>query len=80
MKLNKKVLKQWESTANSLRESGAKVEINRKQSYVAVSIQRYSGENNTDFFFQGDEAWELIDQCPENISEEDYILNLATGW
>lgn len=80
MKLTKKVLKHWLEVAESEKKSGAKVEINYNLPYVAITRQRYAGEPDEEFFFQGEEADTLISECPDNISVEDYLLNISGGW
>lgn len=55
--------------------AGSTIEINYKIPYVAINFN-----DGTEYFFQGDEASELIDSIPDNINEEVYILAIAQDW
>ena len=56
-------------------EKGANVELNRRIPTVAVTM-----ESGQQFFFQGEEAAELLGEVPENVEAESWLLWLATGW
>lgn len=45
-----------------------------KAPYVAITIGK------DEWFFQGEEAAELIGSIPEDINEEDFLVWLASGW
>lgn len=73
--LSDNILKDYEYRANAEREAGGSVEINYHLPYVAVTLS-----DGSEFFFQGEEASDLLDEVPENIDDEDYILIRAQGW
>ena len=65
----------FEKQAESERKRGGRVLINHVMPYVSVTL------SNTDsFFFQGKEAFDLIDETPVNMRTEDFILAMAIGW
>lgn len=67
---------QIEGTAEVCREEGWDVEIDHGLPTVAIKNQ----DGETEWFFQGHEAQELLDNVPEDVSEEDYILWSSQGW
>jgi hypothetical protein len=69
------LIKQIEETARHCRGEGQTVEINHGLPYVAVE----RGEDDT-YFFQGEEASDLLDDIPDWINEEDFILWSSQGW
>jgi len=69
------LIKEIEGTADYARAQGDTIEINYRLPYVAVDlVGGYS------YFFQGEEASDLLDECPDYVNEEDYILWVAQGW
>lgn len=64
-----------EKSARIEKSRGGSVEINYKLPTVSVTLG-----NGDNFFFQGDEASDLLEEIPENMSEEDYLLGTAIGW
>ena len=56
-------------------EAGGTVEINHGLPYVAVTCS-----NGDEYFFQGEEAENLIDEVPEYVNEEDYIMYSSMNW
>lgn len=64
-----------ERSAKIEKSKGGFVEINYKLPTVSVTLG-----NGDNFFFQGDEASDLLEEIPENMSEEDYLLGTAIGW
>lgn len=64
-----------ERSARIEKSRGGSVEINYKLPTVSVTLG-----NGDNFFFQGDEASDLLEEIPENMSEEDYLLGTAIGW
>lgn len=36
--------------------------------------------DGSEYFFQGEEASDLLDEVPDNLAPEDYILAVAQGW
>ena len=73
------LIKQIEDTARHCRSIGMSVEINSSLPWVAVYLNPDDPTEDT-FFFQGEEASDLLDEVPEWINEEDYILWSAQGW
>ncbi len=67
-----------EKTALSMIEEGWSVEINRRLPYIAIDAPE--GEDGS-WFFQGQEADEMLDDIPEWIDfDSHYLLWLSTGW
>lgn len=69
-----------ETAANYERRAGSTIDINLALPYVAVTIK-----DSDTFFFQGQEADELIaehERAAEkfDVSVEDSILHSAQGW
>ena len=75
MKLNKRMLTDYEGRAAAEREAGTTIEINTGIPYVAIDYA-----DGDSYYFQGDEASNLLDEVPENINQEDYILAISQGW
>lgn len=73
--LPKHMLKDYESRAESEREAGGSVTIDNHLPTVTVNMS-----DGSEYFFQEHEASELLDEVPDNISPEDYILAIAQGW
>lgn len=71
-----RILQDYQRTAASAKKRGGYVEINHR--YGTVAVQR--GDGSEEYFFQGDEADDLLNEVPSNISEEDYILAVSQGW
>lgn len=69
------VFNNYRHRARFEREAGGFVEINNQLSYVAVTLS-----NGLEYFFQGEEAENLLDEVPDELSAEDYILAVAQGW
>lgn len=65
----KDFLENVEQVAASYRNAGYEVQIDDGLPTVGVS---YKGRDV--FFCQDEEAQNFIEQCPEDINEEDYIL------
>lgn len=57
------------------KEGGAKVEINESMPYISITLR-----NGNTYFFQGEEASNMLNDCPEDINNEDYFLYIAQGW
>ena len=74
------LIAQIEETAKYCRAEGQYVKINHSLPWVEV--YRGEGDPIDTYFFQGEEASDLIDECSklDCVSEEDYILWLAQGW
>jgi len=71
---DQELLQQYTERANAERESGSTVEIS-EMPYVAVTLS--CGQ---EYFFQSDEADDLLNEVPEWINAEDYILATAQNW
>lgn len=69
-----KLLKQYISRAKKERTRGAKVVVNLRVPYVSVKIGDQS------YFFQGEQAENLLSEVPSNIDTEDYLLAIAQAW
>ncbi len=67
--------RQYEERAQAEREAGGHVEINYRYDYVAVTLS-----DGAEYFFQGEEANQLLEECPDWINEKDYILAIAQNW
>ncbi len=69
-----------ETAANYERNAGSTVDINQALPYVAVTIK-----DSDTYFFQGDEADELIAEHERaaakfDVTLQDSILHSAQGW
>lgn len=69
------MVKTYELAAKKQKNEGASVEID--ESLPTVSVKLSDGQ---EYFFQGEEAQNLLDEVPDNIAAEDYILHNAIGW
>ena len=69
------LVKDFEKRAENERRAGGMVDIDYRLPTVAVELS-----DGSEYFFQEYEAQDLIDEVPENISPEDYILAQAQGW
>ena len=69
------LMSQIVETAKYCRSEGQYVKINFGMPWVEV----FRGVDDI-YFFQGEEASDLLDECPEFVNEEDYILWYAQGW
>lgn len=67
--------KQYVARADAEREAGGSIEINEGFSYVSIALS-----DGSMYFFQGEEAEELLGEVPEWIYAEDYILAQAQTW
>lgn len=65
-----------EQTARRERSIGSFVTIKESIPFVIVRIAPHGNE----WFFQGEEATDLIDSVPKWINADDYILWLSVGW
>ena len=73
----KEFREQVEYYAQCEREAGGKVEINSMYMLPYVAINMSDG---TEYFFQEHEATELLEEIPEDIEDEDFLLWLAQRW
>jgi hypothetical protein len=68
MKVNKNIKNDIEKTAKSFFEAGGKIDINYGLPYIA--IDQPNGEN---YYFQEDEASEMLKDIPDNVNDKDYF-------
>lgn len=69
------VFNNYRHRAEFERKAGGSVEINNQIPSVAVTLS-----GGLDYFFQGEEAENLLDSVPDELSAEDFILAIAQGW
>lgn len=74
-RIGKELVKQLEERAAAERGAGGRVEINNRYGYVAVTMS-----DGGEYYFQGEEAEELLAEVPNNINDGDYILAIAQNW
>jgi hypothetical protein len=74
------LIEQIEYTAKHCRSIGMSVEINWSLPYVAVNLGQNEHGDDIEYFFQGEEADNLLEEVPDWINEDDYILWSAQGW
>lgn len=77
---NEQFKQQIEQAAKSELEAGASIEIDRRHGYVTLKRS-----DNAEYFFQGDEGYELIDEHDRSadkfdVTTEQSILHSAIGW
>ncbi len=63
----------YQQHAKEERKAGGSVEINYGIPYVAVNLS-----NGEEYFLQGEDAERLLDEVPDEISAEDWLL--AKEW
>jgi len=73
----KNMAKDYEQRAEAARAEGWTVEINQGLPYVAIDNPEYPDDG---WFFQGDEADDLLKEVPDWMNEEDYILAQTMNW
>lgn len=61
---------------NILDNGHTKIEINYDLPYVSVEHEGMDGS----YFFQGEEAQNLLDEVPDWMTEEQYISYVSQGW
>ena len=74
------LIRQIEETAAYCRNEGQYVKINHSMPWVDVYHGLGSWLEPIQYFFQGEEASNLLDECPDYVNEEDYILWTSQGW
>jgi hypothetical protein len=55
--------------------AGGAIIINHSLPTVSIFLS-----DNNSFFFQGDEAAELLETVPDFVNEEVFLLAMAQGW
>ena len=73
---------QIEQTAKYCRAEGQSVTINHSLPWVEVNRGKDDDNEADIYFFQGEEASDLLAECDKmpHVSEEDFILWSAQGW
>ena len=71
----KELNKQYEERYQNEIKAGATIEINHSLPYVAIKIN-----NGDEYFFQDEEASNLLKEVPDYINEEVYIIAIAQNW
>lgn len=66
---------QIQMTAHYAREEGWEVDIDTRFPTIDISF-----EGETEWYFQEHEAQRLLDEVPEDVSAEDYLLWSSAGW
>lgn len=72
--LPEKMVKEIEENGKAQMENGSSVEIDRGLPYVAINLQ------DDEYFFQGDEANRLLEDIPDNVNEECFLLWSTINW
>lgn len=75
---NKQLTKLVKKTAKECFKAGWTVKINTGLPYVAIENKIWGD----DYFFQGEEAEELLNNIPEylDVTDEEYLVYIAQGW
>lgn len=73
--ISERIVADCEARAEAELNAGATIEINRHPCYVAITMS-----DGSEYFFQAEEAADLLNEVPDNISETDYILARAQCW
>ena len=71
----KEFKEQVEYYAACERKAGGRVEINYLLPYVAIDMS-----DGSEYFFQEHEAVELLENIPDDIEDEDFLLWQAQSW
>lgn len=72
---NKNILTDIAQVGEYHRKNGGKIDINRGIPYIAITDC-----TGNEWFLQGEEAQNLLDEIPDNVNEEDYIFWISRGW
>jgi len=73
--IREELLNQIKETVKAFYSAGGTIEINSGLPYVAIKQP-----NEEEYFFQGEEAENLLNEVPEDINEEEYIIWISQGW
>lgn len=76
MRVKKTFAADMARVANAARASGWVVSIS---GIPSVSIDGPNDEEDS-YYFQGEESENLLKECPDNVSEEDFLLWSAQSW
>jgi len=69
------MLNHVKETVKAFYVAGGTIEINHGLPYVAIKQP-----NEEEYFFQGEEAENLLNEVPDDINEEEYIIWISQGW
>lgn len=75
MNIPESMVQDYEMRAGYEKFAGSTIEIHHGIPYVAIEFS-----NGDSYFFQGEEASELIDSAPCNIDVSDFLLAQAQNW
>lgn len=75
MNLPRHIRIDYEKRADAERRAGGSIRIDKSLPSISVTMS-----DGGTFFFQEHEATKLLDEVPDNIRAEDYILAVAQGW
>lgn len=70
-----KLAKQYKQRAESERQAGGHITINKYMPYISITLS--GGES---YFFEDHEADDLLASVPDWINTEDYLLASAQEW
>lgn len=73
--LGRRIAEQVKQYAESERAAGGRVKIDRLHSTVAVHCS-----DGSEYFFQGEEAEQLLDTIPDNVTEDDWVMSMSINW
>lgn len=73
--LSPELLKQYQDRAAAERKAGGSIDIDSSLPFISVVLS-----DESDYAFQEHEAQKLLDEVPDNISAEDFILATAQSW
>lgn len=75
MSLQQSILNDIDKTAQAVRASGGRVDINYGLPSIAIT-----NPDGSEYFFQEHEASEILDSIPDEVFEVDYIMWSAQSW
>jgi len=64
----------YQMVADTLRQNGDTIVIDRDLPTIEIIL------STNEFFFEGQEAQDLLDRVPDDVSAEDYLLVKSQGW
>ena len=69
------LIEQYEERARNEREVGAEIEIDTGLPYISIKMS-----DDSEYAFQEHEAENLLNDVPDWINAEDYLLAIAQNW
>lgn len=75
VKVIDRIAKDMKRAGEQQRKDGGKIKIDYRHETVAIKLA-----NGDEFFFQNNEAIDLLDEVPDNVNEEDYLFWIARSW